>query len=301
MVHWPRCQEHRQQRLKRGHLIQEHSNRQSYSHRNYLLKEHPQQQIVSQQHLRHGNQQCPRPSKSLAAHHLHQISPGFSSTPSSPPQTPIVPNSPRTGPRSITKSSWEKWIERLNSPVGWISITLALVFGIFAYNFGIKALVLQVWSAHNDQRDSCWTDRDHGIYSKACNETLAHPATPPPFKRETTLQKSILWNSDWLLLVILPALLHLSVKMIMDILPLLPEIQSRRDRYVYSECLTYALFAIFVFEVAVVGMICKALYPLLTAKESLFGLAPEVSIRLGVHLFVLLLIFRLYHERDWSQ
>jgi hypothetical protein len=139
-------------------------------------------------------------------------SPTVSTTPPSASGSPPIPGplsinpvaaSPSlTGPTSTIKSSWEKRVERLNSPVGWITVILALVFGIFAYKIGIKALVLQVWSAHNDQRDSCWTDWDHGIYSRACNETLARPATPPPFKRVVASQKGSVsrYASYWTLL-----------------------------------------------------------------------------------------------------
>lgn len=83
------------------------------------------------------------------------------------------------------KSKWEIWGNRINTPVGWISIMLALI----ALDVAYRTLNLQAWSARNDHRGSCWTDWDHGVYSKACNETLAHSATPPPVKRAEESQE----------------------------------------------------------------------------------------------------------------
>lgn len=107
--------------------------------------------------------------------------PTTSSIVSSPPQ--IVSSSPQIGAKPSIESRWDKWEKWINSPVGWISIIFTLVVGNLTYRLAIKAWNLQVWSAQNDQRDSCWADRDHGLFSKVCNETLAHSATSPPLKR----------------------------------------------------------------------------------------------------------------------
>jgi hypothetical protein len=114
---------------------------------------------------------------------------GSSPIPAPLPTIPTTASPSLVGLTPITTSIWER-----NTLVGWISMMLALVFGIYTYRFGAKALLLQVWSARNDQRDSCWTDRDHGIYSEACNETLTNPATPPPYKRAESTPSQGLFN-----------------------------------------------------------------------------------------------------------
>jgi hypothetical protein len=118
-------------------------------------------------------------------------SPASGSTPSpgSPPTVSVAPSLSQAGLTPIVKSRWEKLTERVNSLSNWTNIVIALILAVITFVLAKKAWSLQVWSALNDQRDSCWTDRDHGMNSRECNETLAHPATPPPFKRGEVPQK----------------------------------------------------------------------------------------------------------------
>ena len=117
----------------------------------------------------------------------HQAT-GFPPTPSSPSTSGPSQDASQTAPTPAIES------RRLTL----ISIILAAVFSII---FGVpawislrgspdkKALALQVWSALNDQRMSCWTDRDHGVFSQTCNDTLADPIPAPPVKRAEELQE----------------------------------------------------------------------------------------------------------------
>jgi hypothetical protein len=120
---------------------------------------------------------------------------GSSPIPAPLPTTSVAANPSATEPTPIARSRWEKWSEGINRPVGWISIIITLVFGYYAYRFGATALDLQVWSAQNDQRDSCWTDREHGMNSTECDKMLAHPAIPPPSKRTESTPSQDLFNN----------------------------------------------------------------------------------------------------------
>lgn len=94
------------------------------------------------------------------------------------PQAAVIPQQPHTAPFN-TKWSWKKWIMTLTG------IVMTLVFGLLTVLSMYKSERLAIWTAKSDFRDACRADRDHGMLSRACNDTLAHPA-PPPTRKETS-------------------------------------------------------------------------------------------------------------------
>jgi hypothetical protein len=155
---------------------------------------------------------------------------GSSPIPGSPPTTPVA-----VRPTPITTPRMEKWIKRINGHVGRISIILAListilalVFGISAWIFGAKALASQVWSARNDFRDSCWTDWDHEVYSRECNETLAHSVIPPPSKRTEAPPKRGVLEPDYINLSVS------FISVIITIIPLVPKFRKQAAAPLFS-------------------------------------------------------------------
>lgn len=99
---------------------------------------------------------------------------------STTPQAAVIPQQPHTAPVN-TKWSWKKWIMTLTG------IIMTLVFALLTVSSMYKSERLAIWTAKSDFRDACRADRDHGMLSRACNDTLAYPALPPPEKRQMIL------------------------------------------------------------------------------------------------------------------
>ncbi|KEQ72269.1 hypothetical protein M436DRAFT_65034 [Aureobasidium namibiae CBS 147.97] len=145
------------------------------------------------------NTRPPTPTTSQAVAPQTQQTTGFPPTPSSPSTLDPSQDALQTAPTPTSKSRRKVWKKRLNKTLPWIGLVVTIIFGVPAYNFLFgstdkQALALQVWSAGNDQRMSCWADWDHGVFSQICNDTLTRPSTAPPVKRAEESQERSLFD-----------------------------------------------------------------------------------------------------------
>jgi hypothetical protein len=66
-------------------------------------------------------------------------------------------------------------------------VGLALGGLVVTIYYGMPIMRLAVWTAQNDFREACRSERETGLQqSAACNKTLAQPAQPPPIMKRTT-------------------------------------------------------------------------------------------------------------------